>query len=174
MRKDIYLDVTEPTDTSYAAVSSRYVVLELNAATTIDCDVYPAGGVAVVGWSFQSSLTSAALPSCDSEGVDEVELAARLYGDTSAPLVVIGTWPCTQIDPYFYLDPDANGFPLIDSSNNWLGSGHSSPLAPGDYFIEKRAKRAGAIVGTTETSVAIEDKNVAHTVRGGSITITDR
>jgi hypothetical protein len=169
--KDIWIDVTEPTQSSYAAVSYQYYVEALTSNTTIEFDLYPEGGVAVAAWSFVSSLTGAPLPSCAAAGVDEIEAAVRPYSDEAAPLVVAGTWPCEQVDPYFHWDPDGNSTLLGDDK---LGSGHTRAFAPGDYYVELRARRAGAVVGTAMGAFSSDGKNSAHRITRSEITIDDR
>ena len=171
-QKDIWIDVTEETQSAFAAVSYLYHVEELTAKTTIDFDIYPAGGVGVAAWTLSSSLTSAPLATCAAAGVDEIEAAVRPYGDVTAPLVVSGTWPCGQIDPYFYYDPDGNST-LLDEAFE-LGSGHTRAFAPEDYYVEMRAKRGGVIVGTGEGNFSAEPQNGAHRINGTDIPIDDR
>lgn len=170
-QKDIWIDVTEETQSAFAAVSFLYYVEALTSNTTIDFDLYPEGGVGVAAWSFRSSLTSAPLPSCAAAGVDQIEAAVRPYSDEAAPLVVAGTWQCDQVDPYFYYNPSGNSTLL---GNNALGSGHTRALAPGDYYVELRAKRAGAVVGTAMGSFSADTKNGARQINGTDIVIDDR
>lgn len=172
-KKDIWMDVTEETQSSFAARSYVYVVQNLDKDMTIDFDIYPAGGVGVAVWRFQSTLTSAPIPSCATAGVDHIEAGVRRVdaGDT-APFVVAGTWPCEQVDPYFYYHPDGNST-LIDSEYE-LGSGHTAAVTPGDYEVELRGKRAGAIVGTGKGYFTSDGENSFHKINSDPITITDR
>ncbi|MEZ4363311.1 MAG: hypothetical protein R3B48_24255 [Kofleriaceae bacterium] len=170
-QKDIWVDVTEATRSAYAAVSFLYHIENLAEDRTIDFDLYPDGGVGVVPVALSSALTGAPLTSCEVAGVDEIEYATRRYSDDTAPLVVGGSWPCTQIDPYFFYDPDGNST-LID--DEVIGSAHTRAFAPESYFVELRAKRAGEVVGTVAASVNIEGKNAAHKVNGATIPINDR
>jgi hypothetical protein len=149
--KDIYLDITEPTQTVSAATSSLYHV-ELRDDLTIDFDIYPEGKIGVAAWRLQSKLTTAYIPSCEAADVDTVEFWARPFDD-KAPLVKVGSFPCDYNDPYYYYDPVGSGR-LIDADDFELGSGHTVGLEPIDegYFFELRAMRGGAIVGTTEES----------------------
>jgi hypothetical protein len=153
-------------------VSSVYYVDALTSDTTIDFDLSPGGGVGVAAWSLSSSLTSAPLTSCATAGVDQIEYAVRPYNDDTAPLVVGGSWPCEQIDPYFYYDPDGNST-LLDEDYE-LGSGHTRAYAPDDYYVELRAKRAGAVVGRGMGSFSAVDENGAHRINGSDIPINDR
>lgn len=170
--KDLYVHVAEDTGLRTAAVSPVYHVEALTSDLSVDFDLYPAGAVALANWSFQSGLTGATL-TCSTAGVDQVEVAVRRFSNDTEPLVTVGTWPCDQKDPYFYYDP-RNGFPFIDPDNNHLGSGHTRALAPETYFVEKRAKRNGVVVGRYETQVTIEAGTKAGVVQAGSVTITDR
>jgi hypothetical protein len=174
--KDIWVDVSEETGAANAASSYMYHVAALASDITIDFDIYPAGGTGVAVWTLVSSLTSVPLSSCAAAGVDQIEAAVRPYADTTAPLVVVGTWPCAQVDPYFYYHPDGNGL-LFDSdpTKYELGSGHTKSLAPGDYFVELRGKRAGAVVGTTaDAYFHADNKNIPHIIHNTAVTITDR
>jgi len=171
--KDIWMDITEETQSVYAAKSFYYHVEALASSTTIDFDIYPDGGVAVAAWSLTSSLTSARLTSCATARVDEIEYAVRPYGDDTAPLVVGGRWPCTQVDPYFYYDPDGNST-LFDPDEYELGTGHTRGYLPGDYYVELRAKRAGVIVGRGEGSFVGRGENEAHRINGTEIPIDNQ
>lgn len=171
-QKEIWLDVTEETRTSIAASTFPYFV-ELKEDTTINLEIYPDGGVGVLAWQLTSSLTSAPLSSCAAADVQEVEVAVRPFADEAAPLVVVGTWPCEHKDAQFYYDPNSNGFPLIDEPYE-LGSGHTRGLPVGDYFVELRAKRAGAVVGTVNGDVNVSGKNSADGIRPALIPIQDR
>jgi hypothetical protein len=104
--------------------------------------------------------------------VDQIEYAVRRFSDDTAPLVVGGSWPCQQVDPFFYYNPDGNGTLLDDPSK--LGSGHTIAYAPESYYVELRAKRAGVVVGTGMGSFPTETKNSAHTFNGNTISISDR
>lgn len=171
-QKDIWMDVTEETQSEYAAVSYEYYVENLDADRTIDFDIYPDGGVGVGAWWLQSSLTSAPIPSCATAGVDEIEAALRPAGGT-APFVVAGTWPCDQIDPYFYYSPDGTGT-LLEDGDYRLGSGHTAAVTPGDYEVEMRGKRAGVIVGTGIGYFTSDGENSYHQINSDPITINDR
>lgn len=170
--KDIWIDVTEETQSAYAAVSFTYHIKELTSDTTIDFDLYPDGGVGLAAWSLSSSASSAPLTSCATAGVDEIEYASRLYSDDTAPLVVGGSWPCDAVDPFFYYDPDGNSTTLGDKYK--LGSGHTRAYAPKSYYVELRAKRAGVVVGTSRGSLAAGGNNTAHRIIGSDIPINDR
>ncbi len=172
-QKDVWIDITEETQSQYAAVSFMYYVESLTADATIDFELYPAGGVGVATWSLSSTLTSARLSSCATAGVDEIEAAVRPFADDTAPLVVAGTWPCDAIDPYFHYDPDGNSS-LFDPDELELGTGHTRGFAPDSYFVEMRAKRAGVIVGTAEASFSSDGENSAHRINGDDIKINDR
>jgi hypothetical protein len=171
-QKDIWIDITEETRTEEAAISYLYYVEKLDADMTIDFDIYPAGGVGVGVWELRSSFTSAPIPSCESGGVDEIEAAVRRIDEGDVPLRVVGAWPCDAVDPYFYYDPDGNSTTL--DSELELGSGHTAALEPGDYEVEMRAKRAGAIVGTGVGYFSAEAKNGGRLINSDPITITDR
>jgi len=174
--KDIWLEVTEETDSVFSAVSFLYYVDNLSGDITIDYDIYPDGGMGVAPWSLNSGLTGAPLTSCATAGVDTIEYAVRPYADETAPLVVGGSWPCTQIDPYVYYNPDGNST-LIDDPYT-LGSGHTRAYAPDTYFVELRAKRAGVVVGKTDMTdpphVELQTGNSFHKISPSSIPITDR
>jgi hypothetical protein len=77
-QKDIWIDVTEETQSAYAAVSFMYYVENLTSDMTIDFDLFPNGGVGVAAWSLSSSHSTAPLTSCATAGVDEIEYATRL------------------------------------------------------------------------------------------------
>ncbi len=173
--KDIWIDVTEETLRVTAATSSLHYIPNLTSDTSIDFDIYPAGGIPVVTWQLDSTLTGATLASCASAGVDTIEYAHRLWDDMNAPLVVHGSWPCTNVDPEFYYDPDGNST-LLSPDDPKLGSGHvTKAFAPETYFVELRAKRNGQVVGTTtEASFVSEKGNTPHRVLGAQIRITDR
>jgi hypothetical protein len=171
-QKDIWIDVTEETQSEEAAISYLYYVEQLDADTTIDFDIYPAGGVGVASWELQSAFTSAPIPSCATAGVDEIEAAVRRVDAGDVPFVVAGTWPCGAVDPYFYYDPDGNSTTL--DSEFELGSGHTAALEPGDYEVEMRAKRAGVIVGTSTGYFTADPENGSHNINDDPIAITDR
>lgn len=171
-RKHIYLDVTEETERAFAADTPVYYTT-LTGDLTIDFDIYPDGGVGVAAWSLVSAATSARLASCAAAGVDEIEYAVRPYLDDTAPLVVGGSWPCDHADPYFAYSPPGN-FPIPDPDELQLGVGHTKGYAPGDYFVELRAKRAGAIVGRSESSMIVDDQNAAIRIADDEIEIGDR
>jgi hypothetical protein len=97
----------------------------------------------------------------------------RPYADDTAPLVVGGSWPCGNTDPYFYYSPRGN-FSIPDPNENQLGVGHTKGYAPGSYFVELRAKRAGAVVGRSMSSMIMDDKDSAIRIADDIITITDR
>ena len=170
--KDIWIDLTEETRTAYAARSYLYHLENLASDKTIEFDIYPEGGVGVLAWTLISSLTSAPLSSCAAASVDEIEVAVRPWSDDTAPLQVIGTWPCDAVDPYFYYDPNANTT-LLDEQYE-LGSGHTRAVAPGEYFVELRAKRGGSIVGTADSSVITGSENDAERILDSEIPVTDR
>jgi hypothetical protein len=86
--------------------------------------------------------------------------------------VVGGSWPCKQVDPYFYYDPDGNSTTLGDDFK--LGSGHTRAFAPESYYVELRAKRAGVVVGRSMGSLSANDKNSAHRIHSTDIPIDDR
>jgi hypothetical protein len=172
-QKDFLFKVTEATLSVEAARTSYYYVEELTTDLTLNFDVYPAGGVGVVAWQFSSMLTGAPLASCATAGVDTIEAAIRPFNDSGAPLVVVGSWPCTAVDPYQYYEPNGNGFALLDGQYE-LGSGTSTGIAAGEYFAELRAKRANVVVGTLDGQVIIEDRNDANPFTPSNITITDR
>jgi hypothetical protein len=169
-QKDFILYVTEETLTSFAASSASYFVEALTSDLSVDFELYPAGGMGVVAWRLESSLTSAPLPSCTTAGVDEIEAAVRPFADETAPLVVAGTWACDDVDEY------TSGFYVSerDTYEHTLGSGTTIALAPGPYFVELRAKRAGAVVGTAAADVTIEAGNAYTAIRAAAIPITDR
>jgi hypothetical protein len=171
--KDIWMDVTEETQTAYAAVSFlRHI--ELTSDTTIDFDIVPDGGVGVAAWRLVSKSTGAPLTSCASADVDEIEYATRPYVDDTAPLVVGGSWPCNQVDPFFFYDPDGNST-LLDPDEYELGSGHTRALPPDSYYVELRAKRAGVIVGrSVDASFYAYTKNAAHKINDPDIVMNDR
>ncbi|HTL34313.1 MAG TPA: hypothetical protein VL326_14400 [Kofleriaceae bacterium] len=170
--KDIWIDVSEETGRVNAA-SSFLMHTELKADMTIDFDIVPEGGVGVAAWQLISKGTMAPMASCASAGVDEIEYATRSY-NSSDPLVVGGSWPCTQIDPFFYYDPDGNST-LPDADAFQLGTGHTRALAPDSYYVELRAKRAGVVVGKSlDASFYSMDKNEAHKINGAQIIIDDR
>ncbi len=171
--KDIWLDVTEETQSALAAQSLLRHYENLGSDQTIDFDIYPAGGVAVAAWELDSTLTGAPLASCAAAGVDEVELAYRVYSDTNAPLVVAGKWPCTNDDEDFYYDPDGNST-LRSPDDHRLGAGHTKGIAPEDYFVELRAKRSGTVVGRSMSVYHGEKGNIAHRVSSAEIPIDDR
>lgn len=172
--KDILLAVTEETLSEYAAETSLYYIEALTSDLTLDFDIYPDGGVGVIAWQFESTLTSAPIPSCAAAGVDQIEAAIRPFFDEQAPLVVVGTWGCSDVDPYQYYEPNGNGFALIDDQFE-LGSGTTRGIAPGEYFAEVRAKRAGVVVGTTvEGQVIIDGENDANPITPAVIPINDR
>lgn len=172
-QKDILLTVTEETMSVEAARTAYYYVEELTSDLTLDFTLYPAGGVGVAAWQFTSSLTGAPLPSCAAAGVDEVEAAIRPFADTEAPLVVVGNWPCTAVDPYHYYEPNGNGFAILDDPFE-LGSGSTIGIAEGEYFAELRAKRGGAIVGRLDSQVIIQPRNDDNPFTPTAIPITDR
>ena len=168
--KDIWVDITEQTQTTYLA-SSFYFHTEVTANQTIDFDIYPEGGIGVAAWELTSAANGAPLPKCQDAGVDEIEYAYRPYGDETAPLVVGGSWPCSQIDPYFYYDPDGNST-LIDKDAFQAGSGHTKGLAPMSYYIELRAKRAGVVVGkSVDASLNGDSQNIPHRIHSPIIPI---
>lgn len=171
-RKEIWLDVTEETEETFAAQTPFYVT-QLTSDLTIDFDIYPDGGVGVSAWSLVSSATSAKLASCAAAGVDEIEYAVRDYSDDTAPLVVGGSWPCDHADPYFFYSPRGN-FNIPDPEEHQLGVGHTKGYAPGSYFVELRAKRAGVVVGRSMSSMNMDGKNSAIRILDDEITITDR
>ncbi len=171
-RKDIFIDVTEETEETFAAQTPIYYTT-LTSDLSIDFDIYPDGGVGVSAWTLVSSLTSGKLASCAAAGVDELEYAVRPYSDDTAPLVVGGSWPCDHADPFFYYSPRGN-FEIPDPAEHQLGVGHTKGYAPGDYFVELRAKRAGAVVGRSMSSMIMDDKNSAIRIAGDEITISDR
>jgi len=171
-RKDFYIDVTEETEQTFAAKTPVYYTT-LTSDLSIDFDIYPDGGVGVSAWSLVSSLTTSKLASCASAGVDEIEYAMRPYNDDTAPLVVGGSWPCTHADPYFYYSPGGN-FDIPDPDEFQLGVGHTKGYAPGEYFVELRAKRGGTIVGSSMSSMIIDTKNSADRILNDEITISDR
>lgn len=171
-RKDIFIDVTEETELTFAAQTPVYYAT-LASDLSIDFDIYPEGGVGVSAWSLVSSLTTSRLASCAAAGVDEIEYAVRPYADDTAPLVVGGSWPCTHADPYFFYSPGGN-FNIPDPDEFQLGVGHTKGYAPGDYFVELRAKRGGTVVGTSMSSMIIATKNDAARILDDEITITDR
>ena len=170
--KDFSIDITEETESTFAAQTPQYNTT-LSSDLGIDFDIYPAGGVGVSAWVLVSAATTAHLASCTAAGVDEIEYAVRPYNDTTAPLVVGGSWPCNHADPYFYYSPGGN-FDIPDPAENQLGVGHTKGYVPGDYFVELRAKRAGAIVGRSVSSMTVTDKNTAVRILDDTITITDR
>lgn len=172
-QKDFILIVTEETLSSEAARTAYYYVDELKADLTLDFVLYPAGGTGTLAWQFESTLTSAPLASCASAGVDEVEVAIRDYYEPGDPLVVVGTWPCNNIDPYNYYEPNGNGFPQIDEPYE-MGSGTTKGLAVGTYFAETRAKRAGVVVGKVDGQLTIEGQNDVNPVWPAKIPIDDR
>lgn len=157
-QKDFIIVVTEETLTAEAARTPYYYVEALTTDLTLDFDIYPAGGRGTMAWELTSMNTTAALASCAAAGVDTIETAIRPFDDTGAPLVVVGSWPCTANDPYSYYEPNGNGFALIDQPYE-LGSGMTAGIAEGTYFAEARAKRGNAIVGTSDGQLVIETKN---------------
>ncbi|HTE53004.1 MAG TPA: hypothetical protein VK698_19260 [Kofleriaceae bacterium] len=172
-QKDIWIDVTEETQLEFAARSYVYYIENLDSDVTIDFDIYPAGGVGVAAWTLSSSFTTAPIPSCATAEVDQVEAAVRRYdAGEDAPFTVAGTWPCEQVDPYFYYDPDGNSTTL--DSEYELGSGHTAALEPGDYEVEMRAKRSGAVVGTSTGYFTADPENGYHNINDDPIMITDR
>jgi hypothetical protein len=173
-QKDIWMDVTEETQSELAARSYVFYVEKLESDLTIDFDMYPAGGVGVAAWTLQSSFTSAPIPSCETAGVDEIEAAVRRYdAGEDAPYVVAGNWPCDAVDPYFYYDPTGNGTTLDGEFE--LGSGHTVALEPTDYEVEMRGKRDGTIVGTGIGYLTmLFDENGATMINSDPITIMDR
>jgi hypothetical protein len=171
-RKDIYLDVTEETEETFAAQTPTYYT-ELTADLTIDFDIYPEGGVGVSAWTLVSSLTTGKLASCAAAGVDEIEYAVRPFSDEAAPLVVGGSWPCDHADPYFYYSPGGT-FQIPDADEYQLGVGHTKGYAPGEYFVELRAKRAGTVVGRSTSSMIVAPGNSAIRIHDDEITISDR
>lgn len=171
-RKDIYLDVTEETERTFAAKTPVYYT-QLTSDLTIDFDIYPDGGVGVSAWSLVSALTTSRLASCAAAGVDEIEYAVRPYNDDEAPLVVGGSWPCEHADPYFYYSPRGN-FEIPDPDELQLGVGHTKGYAPGDYFVELRAKRAGQVVGRSMSSMNMDGESSAIRIDHDEITISDR
>lgn len=173
--KDIWIQFTEETESRDIANTFNRHFEKLDRDETIDFDVYPEGGVPVVAWELFSKTTTAPLATCAAAGVDTIEYASRLYSDTTAPLVVAGSWPCDQHDEMFYLDPDGNST-LIGDGAYQLGSGHTKvAFAPETYFVELRAKRNGVVVGrSTTASFQAEAGNVPHRVLHPEITIDDR
>jgi hypothetical protein len=171
-RKDIYMDVTEETEETFAAQTPVYNT-KLTSDLTIDFDIYPDGGVGVAAWTLVSSLTTSKLASCAAAGVDEIEYAVRPYSDDTAPLVVGGAWPCDHADPYFYYSPRGN-FEIPDAEEHELGVGHTKGYAPGDYFVELRAKRAGTVVGRSMSSMSMDGENSAIRMADDEISISDR
>lgn len=171
-QKDFLIRVYEETMTRWAATTPYYYVDELTTDLTLTFDLYPAGGVGVLAWNFESTLTGAPLASCASAGVDQVEAAIRPLATTGA-FTVVGTWACDARDPYQYYEPNGNGFPVLDEQYE-LGQGTTRALAPGDYEVELRAKRANAVVGTTAANLTIEDKNDPNPIFPSKIIITDR
>jgi hypothetical protein len=170
--KDIWIDVTEETQSAFAASSFLYTV-QLDDDLEINFELYPEGGVGVGTWSLTSTFTGARLASCEAAGVDEIEAAARSYDDETAQLEVIGTWPCNNVDPYYFYAPDGNS-QLFNPDELELGTGGTTGLAPGSYFIEMRAKRAGTVVGTAEASLSVEGHHSVHVIKPGEIPVTDR
>ena len=157
----------------FAARSYVYFIEDLDSDRTIDFDIYPAGGVGVAAWELGSSFTSAPIPSCATAGVDQIEAAVRRYdAGEDAPFAVAGTWPCEQVDPYFYYDPDGNSTTLDGEFE--LGSGHTAALEPGDYEVEMRAKRSGVIVGTSMGYFSAEGGNGSRGINHDAIPIDDR
>ena len=170
--KDFSIDVTEETETTHAARTPLYDTT-LTSDLSIDFDIYPEGGVGVSAWILNSASTTAPLATCAAAGVDEIEYAVRPYNDDTAPLVVGGSWPCDHADPYFYYSPGGN-FEIPDAAAFQLGVGHTKGYAPGDYFVELRAKRAGAVVGRSTSSMTVGTQNAAIRIAEDTITITDR
>jgi hypothetical protein len=76
-------------------------------------------------------------------------------------------------NPYFFYSPRGN-FQIPDADEHQLGVGHTKGYAPGDYFVELRAKRAGVVVGRSESSMIMDDQNSAIRISHDDITITDR
>ena len=171
-RKDIYLDITEETEETFAAQTPVYYTT-LTSDLSIDFDIYPEGGVGVAAWTLVSSLTSSRLASCAAAGVDQIEYAVRPYADDTAPLVVGGSWPCDHADPYFYYSPRGN-FEIPDPDEHQLGVGHTKGYAPGSYFVELRAKRAGTVVGRSMSSMIMDSNNSAIRILDDEMTISDR
>ena len=87
--------------------------------------------------------------------------------------MVVGTWGCSDSDPYQYDEPNGNGFPQIDEEYE-LGSGTTGGIEVGDYKVELRAKRAGTVVGMVEGELTIEAQNDANPITPAVIPITDR
>lgn len=172
-QKDFVVRVTEETLSVFAASTSLYYVEELTSDLSLDFQLYPAGGVGTLAWLLESSLTSAPLASCAAAGVDQIEAAIRPFFDDQAPFVVVGTWGCSDQDPYQYYEPNGNGFAQLDGRFE-LGTGTTIGIAPGDYKAELRAKRAGVVVGTAESELTIEDRNDANPFKTPVITINDR
>jgi hypothetical protein len=170
--KDLMLRVTEETLSSVAASTetANYPVAALTSDLSVDFDLYPDGGVAMAAWQLQSSLTSAPLTSCAGAGVDEIEAAIRPFADESAPLVVAATWPCDSVDEYIRDFHASEG----GAEEYVLGAGATAGLAPGSYFVELRAKRAGAVVGTVDGDVEISEGNTYSAIRPAMIPIGDR
>jgi hypothetical protein len=171
-QKDIWLDITEETLTEYAARSYTFYVEKLDSDRTIDFDIYPAGGVGVAAWQLHAASTSAPIPSCATAGVDEIEAVARRVQDGDVPFTSAGKWPCTAVDSYFYYSPDGPG-PWLDYEYE-LGSGHTVPRVPGDYEVELRALRGGAIVGKGIGYFEAVDENGARGIHSDPIVIDDR
>ncbi|CAN5917057.1 hypothetical protein BH11MYX2_BH11MYX2_23920 [soil metagenome] len=170
-RKDVSIDVTEDTEEAFAARSEIYRT-QLTADLSMDFDLYPDGGKGVAAWVLQSSLTDTALGSCAAASVDTIEYATKTY-NTNDPLVVGGSWPCANKDPYFFYSPGGN-FEIPDPDEHQLGVGHTKCYPPGEYYVELRAKRAGATVGTSVSSMIIDDHNNAIRIVDDVLTITDR
>lgn len=171
-KKDFDIELTEETEEVYAAKTDWYRT-ELTADLTMDFDIYPAGGYGVASWELRSMNTGAALISCAAAGVDEIEYAVRPFTDDQAPLVVGGSWPCDHKDPYFKYSPGGN-FPIPDDEEHDLGVGHTKGYAPLSYYVELRAKRAGVVVGKSESSMNISDGNTSDRIHDDFMIITDR
>jgi hypothetical protein len=154
---DFQLTITEETLSANAGQTPYYHVDPLTSDVTIDFEMFPAGGFGVAAWELQSTFTMAPIPSCATAGVDQVEMVIRPFADDTAPLVVVGTWGCTDVDPFNFYDPNATGR-LIDTQYE-LGSGKTKGIAPGEYYAELHAKRAGVVVGTEPGQLILNDKN---------------